>query len=69
MAVILTFQEESETELQPTLEVCALESNQIFIRINYDKDDLSEVRAIRLDKATSIRLAKELRKQISFLED
>jgi hypothetical protein len=55
--------------LQPTLEVCALESNQIFIRINYDKDDLSEVRAIRLDKATSIRLAKELRKQISFLED
>jgi len=69
MAVILTFQEDSETELQPTLEVCALESNQIFIRINYDKDDLSEVRAIRLDKATSIRLAKELRKQISFLED
>ena len=69
MAVELKFIQEDDEDLMPTLSLCATTENQIFILIEYRNDDVSEKRAIRIDKNTSIKLAKELRKQISFLED
>jgi hypothetical protein len=68
MAVELKFVEEN-SELDPTLRVYATDQNQIFILIDYLHDQDYEKRAIKLDKFTSIKFAKELRKQISFLED
>jgi hypothetical protein len=67
MAVSLIFEEEG-CDLHPKLELFATLNNKVFIKLSYKNDDLSEVRAIRLDKPTAIKLAKELRKQISLLE-
>ena len=68
MAVELKFVQEN-SEFSPTLKVYATDENQIFILIEYLDDHDYEKRAVRLDKFTAIKLAKELRKQISFLED
>jgi|LakMenEpi12Oct12_1017442.scaffolds.fasta_scaffold08294_2 hypothetical protein len=68
MAVELKFVQE-KSNLEPTLRVYATDQNQIFILIEYLDDQDYEKRAVKLDKFTSIKLAKELRKQISFLED
>lgn len=68
MAVELKFIQE-ESDFEPTLTLCTTDTNQVFILIQYAGDQDHEKRAIRLDKYTSIKLAKELRKQISFLED
>lgn len=54
------------TEEDEELQVYANDRNEIFILVdngNYAKS------VITLDKPTSIKLAKELRKQISYLED
>lgn len=68
MAVTLIFEEEG-CELNPKLELSATTNNRIFIRLYYEDDGPADVRCINLDKQTSIKLAKELRKQISFLEE
>lgn len=53
-------------KLKKKLTVFAVKSNEIIIEI--EPEDYPAV-CIHLDKETSIKLAKELRKQISFLED
>lgn len=57
------------TELNPTLEVFATDENKIHIRIKYEDDSIYEFRCLSLNKYDAAKLAKELRKQISFLED
>jgi len=42
--------------------------NEIFIDV-YNKNDVADGMAIALEKETAKKLAKELRKLISFLED
>jgi|LakMenE01Jun11ns_1017448.scaffolds.fasta_scaffold7644105_1 hypothetical protein len=43
--------------------------NEIFIEVFYQNKDDYEGMAIMLEKESAIKLAKELRKMISFLED
>lgn len=43
--------------------------NEIFIEVFYQTNDDYEGMAIMLEKESAIKLAKELRKMISFLED
>ena len=68
MAIDVLFKEEN-CSLNPTLETFPTEKNQLFIRIKYEDDLDFEIRAIRLSKYDAIKLAKEIRKAISFLED
>lgn len=68
MAINILFKEEN-CELNPTLETFPTEENQLFIRIKYENDCDFEIRTIRLTKYDAIKLAKEIRKAISFLED
>lgn len=44
-------------------------NNTLNITINQFEDDDSQVRYVTLDKSTAIKLSREIRKQISFLED
>jgi hypothetical protein len=67
MAVTLIFEEDG-CELNPKLELFATTDNRVLVKVCYDSDDDADVRVIRLDRLTAIRLAKELRKQISLLE-
>jgi ABC-type oligopeptide transport system substrate-binding subunit len=68
MAIEIIFKEEN-CDLNPTLETFPTNKNKLFIRIKYESDDSSEMRAINLNKNDAIKLAKEIRKAISFLED
>ena len=49
---------------------CFAMTKSLFISIdmNYGKDDKTEYAYIGLDRATAIRLSKELRRQIALLE-
>ena len=66
MAYELVFKNVQEDGVEAQLIVRANQFNNIFIEI-----DMMDYPAsfISLDKETAIKLAKELRKQISFLED
>lgn len=66
MAVEMIFKTNPQDEVQKKLTLFATKSNKIYIEI--EPEHLAAV-CIHLDKETSIKLAKELRKQISFLED
>jgi hypothetical protein len=68
MPIEIIFKGENE-ELNPTLEVFATDENKIFLRIKYEDDSIYECRCISLNKFDAAKLAKEIRKQISFLED
>jgi hypothetical protein len=70
MAVLTKFIDDTdEVFLKPVL-VIVTETKHLSICIKYEKVDESEnVRFISLNKQSAIKLAKELRKQISFLED
>jgi len=48
---------------------CSNTLDTLNITINQFDDDNSQIRYACLDKPTAIKLAKEIRKQISFLED
>lgn len=48
---------------------CSNELDTLNITINKFSDDSTQLRSVLLDKSTAIKLAKEIRKQISFLED
>ena len=64
MAYALTFFSTEESELDTTLEVFANLKGTLTIKIEGDG-----IQLICLEKESAIRLAKELRKQISFLID
>lgn len=66
MAYELVFKSVPNEKVEAQLIVRANQYNNIFIEI--DMFDYPPA-FIQLDKETSIKLAKELRKQISFLED
>ena len=51
------------------LEAYANTQNQIYISISIPGGDFREVQSIVLDKKTAIRLAKDIRREISFIED
>lgn len=72
MAVLTSFlDDDSENSLclKPVLDVYS-HGEFLTIKIGYaDIDDSAEARIISLNKKSAIKLAKELRKQISFLED
>jgi hypothetical protein len=51
------------------LEAYANTQNQIYISISVPGGDFREVQSIVLDKKTAIRLAKDIRREISFIED
>ena len=74
MAVYLKFTDDSDSprgiNLVPTLEVICSNLEFITLRIRYSEVDTDfEERTISINKRSAIKLAKELRKQISFLED
>ena len=58
-----------ETTQKHVLECFAM-TKSLFISIdmNYGKDDKMEYSYIGLDRATAIRLSKEIRRQIALLE-
>jgi hypothetical protein len=66
MAYELIFKSTESSKLDSTLVARVNTENEIYIEIAFNDCPPS---FICLDKETSIRLAKELRKQISFLED
>ncbi len=51
------------------LEAYANAQNQIYISITVPGGDIREMQSIVLDKKTAIRLAKDIRREISFMED
>lgn len=70
MAVELKFTSTERTTDNRFLIVFANKCNQIYIEITDPiKDEFQNSQIIFLDKETAIKLAKELRKQISMLED
>jgi hypothetical protein len=66
MAYELVFTSTERSEVESTLIARANQFNEIFIQI--DAGDYPPC-FLCLDKETAIRFAKELRKQISFLEE
>lgn len=64
--LIFSGTKQSSTELT-NLQVYANSNNELYIEIN-DNDVLPSC-CICLDKETAIKLSKEIRKQISYLED
>lgn len=68
MAYELVFKTTTRSDIDAQMVVRATTDNEIFIEIT-DKEREMGVRCIFLDKETSIKFSKELRKQISFLED
>jgi hypothetical protein len=66
MSVEIRFISENEDSL---LRISATQSNFLRIHINHFDDDDSQCRYVILDKLTAIKFAKEIRRQISFLED
>lgn len=65
MAYALTFLSTEESELNTTLEVFV--NSKGFLAIRIEGNGLEQL--ICLEKESAIKLAKELRKQISFMED
>ncbi|NBU80623.1 MAG: hypothetical protein EBS55_03105 [Flavobacteriaceae bacterium] len=68
MAVDVTFTDDKNDYYEPILKVNS-DDKFIDISIEYLNCPLPTSAYISLDKKSAIRLAKELRKQISFLED
>lgn len=66
MAIQIRFISEKN---ESVLNVYAGPNNTLNITINQFEDDDSQVRYVTLDKSTAIKLSREIRKQISFLED
>jgi hypothetical protein len=66
MAIQIRFISEKNDSV---LNVYCSPNNTLNITINHFDDDDSQVRYVTLDKETAIRLSKEIRKHISFLED
>lgn len=66
MAIQIRFISEKN---ESVLNVYAGPNNTLNITINQFEDDDSQLRYVSLDKSTAIKLSREIRKQISFLED
>lgn len=56
-------------EYYTELEAYANNKNQIYISISVPGGDIREEQHIVLDKKTAIKLAKDLRREISFLTE
>lgn len=68
MAYELVFTSTEKSEIDALMIVRANINNEIFIELTDSLKDYPP-RFICLDKETAIKFAKELRKQISFLQD
>jgi hypothetical protein len=64
--IMVTLQFHCDTKDGSTIEVVALDSNQIYIDISEEKNNI--LGAILLNRETAIKLSKELRKQIALLD-
>ena len=64
MAYLLKFLSTERSRLQSELEVFVNTENELVLQIEGDGLQL-----VALEKEAAIKLAKEIRKQISFLED
>ena len=64
--VTLQFNSTKESKCESKMFVHANASNELYICIEFDDQMFG---AICLDKQTAIKFAKEVRKQISYLED
>ena len=69
MAYELIFKSTERSEVDSSLILHTNKFNEIFIRIDNKESTFSDCLQICLEKEIAIKLAKELRKQISFLED
>ncbi len=70
MAIEIKFIDETcKVKSELTVKKAEITNEHLVIEIKYEHDDYFSSRIIFLDKPTSIKLAKELRKQISFLEE
>jgi len=69
MAYELIFKSTERSEVDSSLILHTNKFNEIFIRIDNNESSFSDCLHICLEKESAIKLAKELRKQISFLED
>jgi len=70
MAVLTKFIDDTDDGYFKPVLVIVTESKHLSICIKYEEvDDLQNERIIALNKQSAIKLAKELRKQISFMED
>lgn len=66
--ITLDFHSTDRSQLNSSISAYANTNNELFIMIN-DKDEAYPVlKCVALDKETAIKLVKELRKQISFLD-
>ena len=68
MAYELIFKSTERSEVDSTLTLHVNTFNEIFIKIDDNNAPFSDCLHICLEKESAIKLAKELRKQISFLE-
>jgi len=64
--VTLDFHSTERSDIKSKLRVWYNSENELYIEIEHED---SPAGYICLDKETAIKLAKEIRKQISFLED
>jgi hypothetical protein len=55
--------------LEQTIECYVNADGGLYINITYDDLEYDDVRYTVLDKQTAIKLSRELRKQISLMED
>ena len=70
MAYELVFQSTQRSEANTNLVVRVNNFNEIYIEIaEPTRNDFDSFQHICLERESAIKLAKELRKQISFLED
>lgn len=68
--VTLDFHSTEKSKVKTALRTFSNQSNEIFIEIeDTSVDHEYGFQFVCLDKETAIKLAKEIRKQISFLED
>jgi hypothetical protein len=68
MAYEIVFKTTTRSDIDAQMVVRATTNNEIFIEITDEERNMS-VSCIFLDRETAIKFTKELRKQISFLED
>lgn len=68
MAVELKFTSSEQSQFNSNLQVYVNIKNELFIKISEFEFDEETIHAVCLDKPTAIKLAKELRKQISMME-
>jgi len=64
----IIFKSTDRSQLYSELFLTINDYNEIFIDV-YNQNDVGDGMAIMLEKESAIKLAKELRKMISFLED